>query len=112
MTESIKTILKPLASLRITVSLLAMSMVLIFAATWAQIDQGIWSVVEDYFRAVFVWIEFENFLPADWQVSGGVPWPGGVLIGALLVINLLAAHALRFQIAWKRSGIIMIHGRV
>ena len=112
MTESIKTILKPLASLRITVSLLAMSMVLIFAATWAQIDQGIWSVVEDYFRAVFVWIEFENFLPADWQVSGGVPWPGGVLIGALLVINLLAAHALRFQIAWKRSGIIMIHSAV
>ena len=112
MSDVLKNMLKPLASLRLTVALLAMSMVLIFAATWAQVDQGIWKVVQDYFRKTYVWIELQNFLPGGWQVSAGIPWPGGVLIGILLVINLLAAHSVRFSLTWKRSGILMIHAAV
>ena len=50
MSHTVKNILKPLASLRFTVALLAMLMILIFASTWAQVDEGIWKVVEDYFR--------------------------------------------------------------
>ena len=42
MSDDLKTILKPLGSLRLAVTLLAASMVLIFAATWAQVDRGIW----------------------------------------------------------------------
>jgi cytochrome c biogenesis protein ResB len=42
-------------------------------------------------------------------VPGGFPFPGGfVLIGAL-VVNLIAAHSLRFKFTRKRLGIILTH---
>ncbi|MAF64060.1 MAG: hypothetical protein CMJ84_00185 [Planctomycetes bacterium] len=108
-TDTLKPILKPLASLRLTVVLLAASIFLIFASTWAQIDRGIWDVMRAYFRNYYVWIDFQIFLPRDWDVPGGIYWPGGFLLGALLVLNLLAAHTVRFKLNWKRSGIILIH---
>ena len=87
-------------------------MLLVFASTWAQIDRGIWAVVKDYYRSLYVWVDFQVFLPRDWNVPGGLPMPGGYLLGAMLLINLLAAHAVRFKLSWKRSGILLIHGSV
>ncbi len=92
--------LEGLASLRLTVVLLAFSMLLVFSSTWAQIDDGIWTVQHDYFRT--------------WIVLGALPYfklymPGGYTIGGLLLANLLAAHSVRFRLEWKRSGIILIH---
>lgn len=107
--KPIKTILTPLTSLKLTVVLLAMSLVLIFAGTWAQIDRGIWSVMRDYFRSWGVWVPFQVFLPRDWDVWGGFPWPGGYVIGSLLLINLITAHTVRFKVSWQRSGILLIH---
>ena len=40
----------------------------------------------------------------------GFPFPGGLLLGILLLTNLLAAHLVRFKLAWRRSGILLIHG--
>ncbi len=37
------------------------------------------------------------------------PFPGGFLIAGLMIVNLIAAHAVRFKLAWKRAGIIMLH---
>ena len=31
------------------------------------------------------------------------------MIGGLLMVNLLAAHAVRFQLKWKRAGIFLLH---
>jgi ABC-type transport system involved in cytochrome c biogenesis permease subunit len=114
--------LKALASLRLTVALFALAMLLIFFGTMAQIDNGIWTVVDKYFYSLVVWVPFElihKFLGVFWkeQFPGGEPaWtgtfplPAGQLIGGLMLANLLAAHATRFRLAWKRLGIFLIHG--
>jgi hypothetical protein len=107
-------ILSVLASLRLTVVLLAMAMVIVFCGTLAQVDQSIWAVVANYFRSFYVWIPFQIFLPRTWNgqptdIRGGFPFPGGWLIGTCLLVNLLAAHLVRFKLSWKRSGVLLIH---
>jgi len=90
-------LLAPLASLKLTVVLISLAMLLIYAGTWAQIDLGIWQVQKGYFHSLFAWVPFQIFLPRHWAVPGGFPMPGGYLIGVLLLANLLAAHILRFK---------------
>src|SRR6188768_4150628 len=93
----VRRILAPLASLKLTVVLLALAMLLIYAGTWAQIDAGIWQVQKTYFHSLLTWVPFQIFLPRAWNVPGGFPMPGGYLIGVLLLANLLVAHILRFK---------------
>ncbi len=104
-----RSLLRALSSLRLTVVLLALSMFLIFAGTWAQIDMGIWATLKTYFRTLYVFIPFQIFFPRQWEVPGGIPFPGGYVLGGLLLANLLAAHALRFAWSWRRLGIILVH---
>ncbi|MCC6739674.1 MAG: hypothetical protein IT452_11575, partial [Planctomycetia bacterium] len=95
-----KAALKALASLKLTVALLAVSMLLVYAGTWAQVDTGIWQVQKKYFHSFFVWVPFQVLLPrpeaGQSGVPGGFPLPGGYTIGALMLVNLIAAHAMRF----------------
>lgn len=102
-----------LASLRLTVVLLALAMYLIFVGTLAQVENGIWWVVKHYFREGtwgIVWVEFDVFRSlidpgSTDQWEGTHPFPSGfVIIGALL-LNLLAAHAMRFKIMGKGSAL-------
>jgi hypothetical protein len=102
-------VLKQIASLRLTVVLFVLSIVLVFCGTLAQVDAGIWTVVAKYFRSLYVWIPFQIFFPRAMKIGGGFPFPGGWLLGAVLLLNLLAAHAVRFKMSWKRSGILTIH---
>src|SRR5206468_7522632 len=99
--------------LRLTVVLLALSMLLVFAGTWAQIDKGIWDVQKQYFHSFFTWISFQLFwkrpAPGQTGIPGGFPMLGGYSLIILLLINLLAAHTVRFKLSWKRSGILLIH---
>lgn len=113
--------LSAVASLRVTVVLFALGIVLIFTGTLAQMDAGIGAVVKDYFRSLYVWIPLQLFVrfgqvffgvPPLAHVSGSFPFPGGWLIGGLLLINLLAAHAVRFRLTWKRSGILILHAGI
>ncbi|MEM8947625.1 MAG: cytochrome c biogenesis protein CcsA [Planctomycetota bacterium] len=102
---SVRTLLMPLASLKLTVVLFGLSIALVFAGTMAQIDHDIWFVVHNYFRTSFAWIDFQVFLPRAWNVPGGIWFPGGWLIGAALGVNLLAAHALRFKVAARGKAL-------
>lgn len=102
-------VIQPLASLRLTVVLFVLSIVIVFCGTLAQVDAGIWTVVSKYFRSLFVWIPFQIFFPRTMSVTGGFPFPGGWLIGSLLLVNLLAAHAVRFKLTRKRSGVLILH---
>lgn len=88
-------------SLRLTVVLLVFGMLLVFAATLDQVNLGIWAVQQKYFRSFIVYSNVG---------SVAVPvFPGGYLIGGLLLLNLLAAHAYRFTLAWRKVGILLVH---
>ena len=103
-------LLESLASLRLTVALLAMAMMLIFAGTLAQANMGVWQAVDTYFRSLIAWIDLQLFVPRQVaRVPFSLPFPGGLLIGAAMVVNLLAAHGLRFRLAGKRIGIVVLH---
>src|SRR6266446_7342337 len=78
-------LLQPLASLRLTVILFAFALVLVFCGTLAQVDNGVWTVVNKYFRSAAVWIPFQIFFPREFHVGGGFPFPGGWLLGGLLL---------------------------
>src|SRR5215204_1526866 len=99
-----------IADLRITVVLFALSMVLVFWGTLAQTDNGVWTVVRDYFRSFVAWVPLKVILFNSLEEPGiRLPFPGGWLLGFAMLINLLAAHAVRFKMAWNRSGIFLIH---
>ncbi|MDB5321349.1 MAG: cytochrome c assembly protein [Phycisphaerales bacterium] len=101
----LKTILKPFASLTLTVILLAFSMVLIYAGTLAQVDTDIWKVQHQYFHSFIAWMPLQDLVPRFTAVPahewGRIPFPGGYIIGSLLLINLLSAHAVRFKFSPK-----------
>ena len=98
------------ADLRITVTLFALAMVIVFWGTISQVDNGLWTVVQKYFRSFFVWVPLRVVLFNQIEENGVVlPFPGGWAIGLAMLINLLAAHAVRFKLAWNRGGVIIIH---
>ena len=90
-------------SLRLTVVLLVMSLVLVFCATIAQVNLGIYGVQEKFFRSFLVWAEFPNT-----KLSFPV-FPGGYLIGGFLMVNLIASHVYRFKLTWTKAGIQLTH---
>jgi len=102
----IKNIVRFLSSLRLTVVLLGFSIILVFVGTLAQVDEGLYGAQAHYFKR--------------WLVLGvnlfghKVPMilPGGYLIGASLLINLVAAHIYRFQLSTKKIGIQLAHAGV
>ena len=109
MSDSAGFILRALASLRLTVVLLALSMWLVFAGTWAQIDMGIWAVLNTYFHTFYVAIPFQIFFPREWGVRGVMPFPGGYVLGMALLVNLTAAMILRPGSGARRVGTFLIH---
>jgi cytochrome c-type biogenesis protein CcsB len=107
--------LRPLASLKLTVSLLSMAAVLVLAGTLAQVEKDIWQVVHEYFRCEVAWIDLQVFFPPaffpnflfdhqpDLPAWAVIPFPGGRLIGTLMFLNLVAAHGIRFKPQAKGS---------
>jgi hypothetical protein len=91
------------ASLKLTLACLTAAILLIFTGTIAQVHLGIHEAQQRYFQSLFVW----------WPPQGNgfrIPvFPGGHLIGAVLLVNLLAAHASRFAWAWRKLGIHLTH---
>ena len=103
-------VLEKLADLRITVALMVLSMLIVFWGTLAQVDQGIWTVVGKYFRSFLVFVPLKVILfNAIDNRELAIPFPGGWAIGSAMMINLLAAHIIRFKLTWARSGILLIH---
>ncbi len=100
---TVRQVIMALGSLKFTVTLLAMTIVLVFAGTLAQVQKDIWQVTDEYFRTLITWIDLQLFFPPSFfpnrpQVSGGFYFPGGWLLGMLMTVNLLAAHGLRLKI--------------
>ena len=100
-------------SLKLTVVLLCLSMVLVFAGTLAQVDKGIWTVMDQYFRCLIAWIDLHVFFPRSMDIPDvRIPFPGGFLIGWLLVINLITVHWASFKVqvsgGRKVAGIVFL----
>ena len=95
-------LIKFFTSLKLTIVCLAFAILLVFFGTLAQVDEGLYMAQSRWFRSFFV-------------VNAHLGWfyvpifPGGYLIGSLLLINLVAAHFARFRMSWRKSGILMIH---
>jgi len=96
-------IIKPLTSLRLTVVCLLLAMVLVFIGTLAQQNMDAFYAQKKYFNSWFLY----------WTPRGSgiaIPvFPGGFLLGTVFLVNLIAAHTVRFKLAWKKSGIFMAH---
>ena len=93
-----------LSSLRLTVLLLSLCMILIFVATLLQVEMGIHEVQLKFFRS---WIAWFDIVPGEKRFP--IPFPGGMLLGALLLLNLLAAHIRRFKLSWGKAGMLLVH---
>ena len=70
--DTLRTVLKPIASLQLTVALFAMSLVLVFFGTLAQKNAGIWYVVDQYFWSWVVLIDTQLFVQFA-QIFFGIP---------------------------------------
>jgi hypothetical protein len=96
-------LLEGISSLRLTIFGLSAALVLVFAGTLAQVRLGLFFVQEQYFQSWFIW----------WSASPDgfrIPvFPGGHLIGAVLLVNLIAAHIRRFKWTWRKFGIQLTH---
>ncbi len=98
-----RSVVDTLASLRLTVVLLVLGMVLVVIATLDQVNLGIWAVQEKYFRSFFV----AQHLPHS---DVAIPFfPGGYLVGGALLLNLLCAQFNRFTLTWRNLGLHLTH---
>lgn len=103
----VRAVLGFLGSLKLTVTLLAMSMFLVLAGTVAQVDRGIWTVVEEYFRCWFTLIPAQVFFPRDWKIPGEIPFPGGWTLETLLLINLMVSHSQRISLQARGTRLVL-----
>jgi hypothetical protein len=95
--------IKVLTSLRLTIWTLGISVLLVFLGSVAQVNEGLWNAQARWFKS---WFVFKH---------AGDPWwvppifPGGHLLGTVLLINLLSAHAKRFVWTFQKVGIQITH---
>ncbi len=91
------------SSLKLTVACLACATVLVFVGTLAQVNEGLYAVQAHYFQSLFIF----------WQVPGTalhIPvFPGGYLVGGLLLVNLVVAYATRIGFRRVHAGLLLIH---
>ncbi len=115
-----------LTSLRLTVATLALSLVVVFLGTLAQEPLGQKIAVDRFFKSFFVdQVGMEAALNKTAQIFGAstdpIPperilgdrrwpvFPGGYLLGVVLLANLGGAYVARFSLSWKKGGILLIH---
>ena len=119
-------ILQALASLRFTVLLFVLTLVIVFFGTLAQKRDSLNTVLDEYFYCWLGWVDLNLISDFTQVFLKGVrlygtdddpgrlriPFPGGFTIGWAMAINLVAAHIVRFKLTWKRAGIWILHAGV
>jgi hypothetical protein len=99
----LKALFKLFSSLKLTVTCLALGCILVFWGTLAQVHLGLFKAQNEFFRSFLIY----------WQPAGAsfqIPiFPGGYLIGTVLLINLMAAHLRYYQPGKRKIGIALIH---
>jgi len=102
-TDALKPAFRFFASLRLTVVCLSLGMILVFWGTLAQVDLGLYKAQNEFFRSFFI---FWGPKGAAWKIP---VFPGGYLVGGVLLVNLVAAHFKRFRLTRDKVGIWLTH---
>src|SRR5262245_22169093 len=128
--DALAVVMRAFASLKLTVALFALGIFVVLVGTLAQQEANIGQVVRDYFHAWVMWVDVNLLFPKmfmPWmpvlhipapgfltRATGGFitnlntfPAPGGLAIGTLMAINLLAAHGWRFTIQAKGMRLVL-----
>jgi len=90
-------------SLRLTVVCLVLALMLVFWGTLAQVDLGLYKAQNEFFRSFIIYWGPKG---TSWRVP---VFPGGYLIGGVLLINLLATQIRRNAFTAKKMGLWMVH---
>ena len=96
-------IVRALTSLQLTIVCLAALMILVTAATLAQVGLGTVGAVNAYMRSWLVWWDIPG---SQWMIP---VFPGGATVGLVLMVNLVAAQAIRLQATWSKAGLWLVH---
>src|ERR1700733_663485 len=90
-TALLKTVVKPLASLRLTIVCLACGMFIVFVGTLDQVQIGVYEAQLRYFKSFFLYFT----LPGS---QFRIPYfSGGYTLAAVLLANLIGAQLGRFK---------------
>ena len=114
-TDIAQAILAPLSSLRLTVALLGLSVLVTFLITLQQSSRDMWEIKNEHFGALMVEVPFQSIVVQRWfpeadPVPGSFVIPSGLTLIVLLLMNLISAHLLRFRL--QASGARLIGGLV
>lgn len=91
-----------LSSLKLTIACLALLMILVAACTLLQVPLGTHLAVERTIRTALVW----------YKTDGGakIPvFPGGGIVGGVLLLNLVFAQFLRLEFSRRKAGLWLAH---
>jgi len=110
-TDIAQAIVMPLASLRFTVALLFLAVLMTWVATLEQAYDDVFNVKIRHFSSVLVEVPVQVFFPPAWapnlqNMPGKIFLPSGVSILVLMIVNLTAAHSLRFKIQASGSRLV------
>jgi hypothetical protein len=101
--DMLKALFNFFSSLKLTVVCLTLGCVIVFWGTIAQVQLGLFKAQNEFFRSFFVY----------WQPAGAglhIPiFPGGYLVGTVLLLNLFIAHFRYYQPGKRKIGILLIH---
>jgi hypothetical protein len=95
-----------MGSLKLTVAALIAGAFLVFIGTMVQTDLGLYEVQERYFRSLFI-----KWSPGKSDFALPV-FPGGYLIGAVLLVNLIASLSLRLIVNRRTIGLLLVHAGI
>lgn len=104
--QMVWSVLKALGSLKITVVMFFLAIILVLVGTLAQDEQNLTEVKAIYFNSFVATVPLDVFLPITIfphaePLSFAFPFPGGATIGLILMINLIAAKLTRFHVSAK-----------
>lgn len=113
--DRVQLFLAPLASLRLTVVLLAVSVFAIFIITLQQATHDMWEIKSQHYSSLLVTVPFDEVLVERWfpdmpSVPGAFVMPSGLTLIVLMLMNLSAAHLLRFRL--QASGLKLVIGAI
>src|SRR5262249_59778226 len=111
--DALAAVMRAFASLKLTVALFALGIFVVLVGTLAQQEANIGQVVRNYFHAWVMWVDVNLLFPKAFFPFiphlnvPHFPAPGGLTIGTLMAINLLAAHGARFTIQARGMRLVL-----